>query len=94
MGDGGKTNVTQHLHRLAACILGEVKRHRLSESAQIRDAEHGFAEAVSLVKFAKVSKYLAIRWIEKRKRTAAEHLEEFSQRNHIARPVQEARLIA
>ena len=90
----GNRHVAQHLHRLEPCILCEVQRDRLCESAEIGDAEHRLTQSVALVQIAKISKNLAVRRIQKRERPAAKHLEQLAQRNHVARPVQQARLIA
>ena len=93
-GDGRERNVAQHLHRLHAGESRQVERDGLREAAQVGDAEDGLVGSVAAVKVAQVGEDLAVRRIEERQRAAPEHLEQLAQRDHVARPVQQRRLIA
>ncbi len=46
--------------------------------------------SVFSLKVAEIGEDFAVRWVQERQRAAAEHLKELAQRDHVARPVQQA----
>ena len=64
----------------------------MREAGEVGDAEHGFAVAISVV-LAEVGENFSVFGVEELLRAAAEDVEEFAQRDHVARPVEERGLI-
>ena len=89
LGDRGEVYIAKHLHRHHALELAQIQRNGLCKAGKVRHAEHLFIAIA-----ANIGDYLVIRRREKLLRSAAKHLEQLTQRDHVADPVQQRGLVA
>ncbi len=87
--DRRELDVADHLDGPQAVESGEVELHRLRESGQVGEAQHGLA-----VEAPDVGEHFTVGRVQRFERSAAEHLEQPAQRDHVAHPVQQRRGVA